>query len=282
DYFLAPFNQKGLSGGFLTITGPPRMGKTNIGCLYGEMWREKYPASEVLTNIPLQAAIPNVRPVESMPPFLRGIAEALLAARRWLWIFDEPALSGWMKADAPSARAKNLERFARIIPKLGGSFIYIEQRIEGVPTVIHDFAESHVLCLSPGLAIADLPARRATVSSIPRPSQVKYRTGESGYFDIAADFPFDGLFRALQFDPSTLLQIRDLPPTTQGQRILRFLEEIDPAQKGEDRPPVRCIHCHHEWIPRKDETPARCPGCFRKNPLGAEGLLLLHDQTAPT
>src|SRR3989337_980653 len=96
------------------------------------------------------------RSVSAMSDLLRGIAAALADDRKWLWVLDEAGLV-WLRAEAMTIRARGLEKFARIVPQLGGSFIYIEQRIEGVPTVITDFAESHVFCTSPGYVTVDLP-----------------------------------------------------------------------------------------------------------------------------
>ena len=106
-----------------------------------------------------------MRPTTGSTALLRGIADALIAKRRWWWAFDEPALSGWMKGDAATSQAKNLARFARIIPKLSGSLIYIEQTEEGVPTILQDFAQSHIICTVPGSIIAVLPGDRISVHS---------------------------------------------------------------------------------------------------------------------
>jgi hypothetical protein len=267
DYFLAPFNEKGASGGFLTITGRPRMGKSGIACLYGEMWIDEYPGSEVLTNVPLQRNTDHVRPVTDILGLLNGIADALNAKRRWQWQYDEPSLSGWMKSDALTGRAKNLERFARIIPKLGGSFIYIEQREEGVPTTIQDFSQSHIYCTNPGAIFADLPGKRGPIIHVPKPRRIAYRTGEAGYFSVPADFAWDELFRTLRFDPFTNT-IEAADEITQGTRIQRFLSRTEEAKPKQDRPNVTCRFCGESWMPRSDEPPERCPRCRKVDPLG--------------
>jgi len=209
--FLAPF--KG-DGGYLTITGKPRKGKTGCGCLYCQMWLAYNPGTEVLTNIPLQDSDKppvGVRSVSAMSDLLRGIAAALADDRKWLWVLDEAGLV-WLRAEAMTIRARGLEKFARIVPKLGGSFIYIEQRIEGVPTVIVDFAESHVFCTSPGYVIVDLPGLNSGLRDVPRPDMMKYRSGETGYFEV--DIDMDKLLRALP----------ERGHKTQSERILAFLE----------------------------------------------------------
>lgn len=270
DYFLAPFFENGTSGGFLTITGRPRMGKSGIACLYAEMWLERWPETEVLTNVPLEKNVAGVQAISHILHLLRRIAEALKAERRWLWEYDEPSLSRWMKTDAPSGRAKDLERFARIIPKLGGSFVYIEQREEGVPSTIADFAQSHIYCTNPGSVFADLPKKRGPITHVPKPRKVRYRTGEAGYFEVPADFPWDKLFRALRFDPfMNTIEAVDAP--TQGDRIERFLNELEATKPKSARPPVSCRFCGWSWIPRLDETPSRCPKCDKRNPIRESG-----------
>src|SRR3989304_751997 len=110
--FLAPF--KG-DGGYLTITGKPRKGKTGCGCLYCQMWLTYNPGTEVLTNIPLQDSDKpplGVRSVSAMSDLLRGIAAALADDRKWLWVLDEAGLV-WLRAEAMTIRAPGFEGPAR-------------------------------------------------------------------------------------------------------------------------------------------------------------------------
>lgn len=266
-YFLSPFNSEKVSGGFLTVTGRPRMGKTGIGGNYAELWHDEYPESEVLTNIPLEKPVPWIRPVSDTVALFHAVGDALIANRRWIWIFDEPSLSGWMKMDAQSNRAKNLERFARIVPKLQGSLLYIEQRTEGIPTILQDFAQSHIVCTSPGNVIADLPGQKLSLRAVPKPKVAAYRSGESGFFELETDFDWQGLFRALRYDPD-LLMIEDAKPATQGDRIHAFLRQYA-VPKTVERNDVTCRFCAYTWQPKTDEPPARCPKCDRRNPVAS-------------
>jgi len=200
-------------GGYLTITGRPRSGKTNIACLMGEHWNTVWPNSQILTNIPLDGKCAFVRPVSRMSELLRGVADALENERRWLWELDEGGLV-WLRADAMKTSSKGLERFARIVPKLGGSFAYIEQRIEGVPSVIQDFAQSHIYTDQVGFCYADLPAYRTSIRSIPRAKVFRYRTGETGYFEV--DLNLDQFLSALP----------ERGRKTQAQRINSFLDLV--------------------------------------------------------
>lgn len=217
SYFLAPFQP---DGGYLTITGVPRTGKTGIACLYGEMWSDANPGCELLTNIPLdgkipfKAGVPNpIRSVSAMSNLMEGVADALEAERRWLWELDEGGLV-WLKAQANRTSSVGLEKFARIVPKLGGSLLYIEQRIEGVPSTLQDFAQSHVYCERPGFAQMDLPARRTSLRAIPKPKRFRYKTGETGFFEVDVDV--EKMIARLRLD-------EDTKHKTQAERIRGYL-----------------------------------------------------------
>ena len=236
--YLTPFTAEKVTGGFLTLHGKPRMGKTGIGCLYGEMWLEEFtPPSEVLSNIPLLHPVPRVVASTDMPSLGTGIAHALIAGVRWLWIWDEPTLSRYGKGDAATGAAKNLDRFARIIPKLGGSLIYIEHRIEGTPTVISDFAQSHITCVRPKFVLVDLPGLRVSLRDVPKPKLIEYRTGQPGYFELEDEFNWAGFFHALRFHPEDMT-LEDDDASAQGERILTFLEaeQHKPPKRGPGRP----------------------------------------------
>lgn len=191
EFFLSPFEG---DGGYLTITGNPRAGKTGIACLYAEMWMRAFPEAEVLTNVPLVREVKGIRKVTGMLELLSAIADALEADRRWLWVFDEGGLA-WLRSQAMRSSSIGLEKFARIVPKLGGSFIFIEQREEGIPSVITDFSQAHILCTSAGFVIADLPHLRGGLRDVPRPAIAKYRSGEVGYFEM--DINMDSFLKAL-------------------------------------------------------------------------------------
>ena len=266
-YLLSPFRDDKVSGGFVTITGKPRMGKTGICCDLDEIWMVEYPETEILSNVPLEKAVPGVVPTSTTTALMHGVARALKAGRRWRWDFDEPSLSGWFKPDAQTSKAKNLERFARIVPKLGGSLVYIEQRQEGVPTILQDFSKNHIIATNPGSAIFDYARERVSVRSIPKPKRVKYISGETGYFDLEDAFDWDGLFRALRYNPE-LLMIEDAEPSTQGERIEHFLSKLD-EKVAKEYAPVRCRFCGESWVPKSGGPPARCPRCDKRDPTGA-------------
>lgn len=207
-YYLRPFDG---DGGYLTIVGKPRLGKTNTGALYTEMWLRAFPGTEVLTNIPFQAEHEGVRHVSTMSDLLQGVADALEAGRRWLWILDEGGVV-WLRAQAMRKENIGLEKFARIVPKLGGSFIYIEQRESGVPTIIQDFAQSHIVALNRGLIYSDIEKLEGTIKQVP-PAPFAYRTGGVGAFypDVEME--------------DVLFNLRETGHGTQADRIREALAE---------------------------------------------------------
>lgn len=207
-YYLMPFDG---DGGYLTITGKPRMGKTNAGALYTEMWLRSFPGSEVLTNIPFETEHEGVRHVSTLSDLLQGVADALEAGRRWLWILDEGGVV-WLRAQAMRKENIGLEKFARIVPKLHGSFIYIEQREVGVPTIIQDFAVSHLVALAKGLIYSDLEQLKGTIKDVP-PAKFAYRTGGVGAFypDVEME--------------DVLFNLRETGHGTQADRIREALAE---------------------------------------------------------
>jgi len=157
------------SGGFLTITGPPRKGKTGFACLVMEAWLRADPRAIVLSNVIMSHAVDRIIEVPGVKALQEQIIKAVIEKRRWLWVFDDAGLK-WLKQRAMLGTNIDLEQFARIVPKHGGSFIYIDQREGGIPTTIGEFSDSRVRCLRPGFALAHLPDFNGSVRDIPKPT----------------------------------------------------------------------------------------------------------------
>ena len=164
--FMDPFAG---SGGFLTITGPPRMGKTGIACLLMEAWLRRNPRAIVLTNVLMAHRIDRVVEVSGVKALSENVNRCVMTGTKWLWVFDDAGLE-WIKQRAMSGTSIDLEQFARIVPKHGGSFIYIDQREGGIPTTISEFAESRIRSFRPGFAQVRLPRLKGFIRDIPRPA----------------------------------------------------------------------------------------------------------------
>jgi hypothetical protein len=212
------------------------MGKTAVAADLGEMWLDAHPGCEILTNIPLLHEVDHVQAATSGASLAEGIAHALIARRKWHWIWDEPNLSKYGKSDAATGVSHNLNRFVRIIPKLGGSLTYIEHLEEGTPSVIQAFAQYSITCVRPGFVLADLRERHS-IRTVPLPKKIAYRTGQPGYFDLEDGFSWTGFFQALRFHPEDI-RLEDGDASEQGNRILEFLEKEKhkPPKRGPGRP----------------------------------------------
>lgn len=105
---------------------------------------------------------------------------------KWIFILDEGGLM-YSKADATTRRAKDLDKFVRIIGKLHGSMIIIEQREESVPTILQEFATSLYFCERPGVVNIELKgpelAFRGTVSKFPK-TTLPFQTYDIAYFSL--------------------------------------------------------------------------------------------------
>ena len=192
--YLRPFQG---DGGFLTITGPPRQGKTGVAMLYAEMFLRHDPRAVVLSNVILSHPVERFHETEGMRALIGHVKKAIPERRKWLWIFDDAGLE-WLKQRAMAGTALDLERFARIVPKHGGSFIYIDQREGGVPTTISEFAESRIRCLRPGFAVLRIPDLPPAVRDIPRPL-TPYISEARSTFSI--DMTFEELSREIPRPP---------------------------------------------------------------------------------
>ncbi|OGS63651.1 MAG: hypothetical protein A3K59_00155 [Euryarchaeota archaeon RBG_19FT_COMBO_69_17] len=184
--WLRPFDG---DGGFLTITGVPRMGKTNVACLYMDMWLRRDPEAVVLTNVALRDAHDRVDIHSRLSELARGVRAAVTAGRKWLWVFDDAGLA-WLKQQAMKGSALDLEKFARVIPKHGGSLLYIDQREGGVPTTLSEFTLSSIRCIRPGFALLRMPRLPDAVREIP-PSPIPYISGARSVLTL--DIPFERL-----------------------------------------------------------------------------------------
>jgi hypothetical protein len=174
------------SGGFLTITGPPRRGKTGIACLVMETFLRSDPDSIVLSNVIMESEAERVIEVPGVKALKREVIKAVKEHRKWLWVFDDAGLE-WLKQRPMASSAISLERFARIVPKHRGSFVYIDQREGGIPTTISEFSDSRVRCLRPSLVFVRLPSFTGTIREVPLPESIEYVSEARSAFVMDGD-----------------------------------------------------------------------------------------------
>ena len=175
----ANFNE----GNFGRISGNPRMGKTNVGCVIMEQWAEE--GKVAFSNVLQETGDERYFYVKDAKDLFTNVSQ-LDPKEKWIFILDEGGLL-YSKADAATRRNKDLDKFVRVVGKLHGSLIIIEQRPESVPTILQEFATCLFYCEKPGRVHIELRgpkvAFRDTVQDFPR-TTLPYQTYDIGYWAL--------------------------------------------------------------------------------------------------
>jgi len=176
-------------GNFGRISGKPRKGKTNIGCVQIERWMSQN-----------HVAISNIRPKKDSetPPryFYHGTASGMFGTvsklnEKELWHFtlDEGGLM-YGRPDQSTRRVKDLDKLVRVIGKLHGNMTLIEQRPESVPQIFIDFSTNIYYAHEPGDVSIELkgPYREFSerLKNFPATS-LPFNTYDIGFFDVDVD-----------------------------------------------------------------------------------------------
>lgn len=186
-------------GNFGRVSGRPRKGKTNLFCVLMERWAED--GNVVFSNV-LPNTIKGLGPERLEEPvpwgpddrcvyvrhakaLFKGIAD-LGKDERWLFGLDEGGLI-YSKPDAATRRAKDLDKLVRVLGKLHGSMVIIEQRPESVPTILQEFSSSSYFCEEPGIVDIELKGPRLEfherVKDFPRTS-LPFDTYDIAYWSL--------------------------------------------------------------------------------------------------
>ena len=173
-------------GNFGRIGGLPGKGKTNTGCVILEQWHKE--GNVAIANIAKKGDDPRYIFARSAKEFFIAIAN-LEEKLRWLFVLDEAGLM-YSKPDQATRRVKDLDKLMRVIRKLHGSIILIEQRPESVPNIIQEFASSIFYCEKPGTVSIELKgpslAFRDRVKDFPKTS-LPFDTYGIAYWNIDVD-----------------------------------------------------------------------------------------------
>lgn len=169
-------------GQFGRISGIPETGKTNLGCVMIEEWTKK--GHTAISNILLE------REDVSSYVYVKTIKEFLLAltkiSGRWLFVLDEGGLV-YGRQDQTTRRVKDLDKLMRILRKLHGNMVLVEQRTESVPAIIQEFAMNLYYTHAPGIVNIDLRGPRLRVNvkvrDFPR-TGLPFDTYDVAYFDM--------------------------------------------------------------------------------------------------
>lgn len=211
-------------GGFGRISGRPGTGKTNLACVILEEWVKAAPGLNMgFTNIRQTKETPRIHFVSNAKELFLAISR-LEPAERWLFVLDEGGLV-WAKQDVSTRRAKDLEKFCRVIRKMHGNMILVDQRDEAIPTTIQQWSTSIFFCWEPGLLTIDLRAPvgfQAKVRGFPK-TGLPFDTYDIGYFAINVSIPDILESMSGEEDPGEMIKI--------------MLEVSDETGNGqEDRP----------------------------------------------
>lgn len=152
---------------------PPGAGKTNFGCLLGEIWSHEHPEGEVATNIrSLEQADRWIQTYPSLVDWLTGDADDWTGegeGTRKLFIFDEASSHASGRGAQGYETAKKLGPLLYKIRKYGGSLIIIG----------HDGRDVHPAVRALGKAIHKEDLKRATIYE-----SVHNREGEDEIFSL--------------------------------------------------------------------------------------------------
>ena len=214
------------------VNGELDSGKTQGTCVIFEQWLREDQTHIAISNIRMFEPVERYIYTTKASQLLRvvcGVDPEVI----WLFGMDEGGLN-YSKPDQITKHVRQLDKLMRIIRKMHGSFILIEQREEAVPNLIMDWARNiytfqkgkgHVVSIElrgPELAFRD------TVKAFPK-TKLPYDTDDPAAFDF--DIDMDKVLEAIASDP-------DNPKIA----ILGYLDSL-----AQDR----------EEIPR----PCQYPGC---------------------
>lgn len=187
---------RGGEGQFGRISGLPRTGKTNLACFLLEKWSE----------IPGCVGISNILPAGSKPTQYTYVkdSKSLLETialipdeKKWLFVLDEGGLI-YGKADASTRRAKDLDKLVRVLGKLHGNMVIVEQRVESVPTIIQEFAMNVYFTQAPGVISVELKGPtlefQTWLRGFPK-TGLDFDTYDIAYFNVETEVA--SLFEAL-------------------------------------------------------------------------------------
>src|SRR6266480_1312735 len=172
-----------VEGAFGTMSGLPRQGKTNAGCIMMEQTVQD--GMVAISNVLPKTPSDQYRYVNDAKALFRAVAD-IPAGTKWRFILDEGGLIA-NKKDAMTKRVKELEGLFRVIGKLEGSLVFIEQRVESVPTILQEWSRSNFFAVKPGVLFMDLNGPnitlRRTVKDFPR-TTLPFDTRDIAYFPV--------------------------------------------------------------------------------------------------
>lgn len=179
-------------GGFAKITGPPRSGKTNTACVILEQWLQESNRNHAVTNITIpRDEHDRLHFVKTMDDFFDTIEE-LPSGDHFVFAFDEGGLIYDRRHDSARRSSTQLDKLPRVIGKMLGNMIWIEQSEESVPRLQVEFSSASFRCYRPGIVSVllrpDMPTSKAGLNRVfrqfPR-TVLPYKTHDVAAFEVA-------------------------------------------------------------------------------------------------
>lgn len=203
--------RNGPHGNFMVINGPPRSGKTNLGCLIIESLLDM--DFDIVTTIQLSRKPRKVHHVSWFSEFLRVYAEKITGDS--VFIVDDAQGAMGTSLDVRSKKAQNNTMLTLYIGKFQSNLIYISHIEEYIPRNIYDFNPLFI----------EKPSQKQMIflddiiEGIPK-TKLPYQTFSPSHWGY--DIDVDRLFHKLSIVPQERIK----------EAIISFLDgkEYDPLQ----------------------------------------------------
>jgi hypothetical protein len=122
-------------GSFGRVSGPPRKGKTSTACVMIERWIDS--DNLCFTNIYMKKKVEKISYVNDARTLLAEIANS---DGKFIFVYDEGQASGYSTSTATSLESRYTDNLFRVIGKLMGNVIYIDQIEWKAPNVIKEWS----------------------------------------------------------------------------------------------------------------------------------------------
>ena len=205
-------------GSFARVSGPPRKGKTNSACVMIERWLDN--GNLCFTNIYMKKKVNGITYVNDARALLSAIATS---KDRFLFVYDEGQASGYSSSTAVTLESRYTDNLFRIIGKLLGNVLYIDQIEMKAPQVIKEWSMTQLrMTDSHGQIMIDIgePINfHKLVSNFPK-TTLPFMTRDIASFNMNVNV-------------ERMFQLMSGKPEKQREIILEFLDspESDPANR---------------------------------------------------
>ncbi|TLX89652.1 MAG: hypothetical protein E6K94_09650 [Thaumarchaeota archaeon] len=193
-------------GKFGEWTGPPRTGKTSGSCVFIEQWiSKKY---FCVSNI-FKKSETNAYEYANNARGLFEIVATFPRKTKWIFVYDEGGASGYSKAQASTLKSTYLNNVCRIIGKLYGNVLYIDQRSLSVPTTIQEFSTTRFHSVEPGIVHLELmhpTSFNRIVKEFPK-TKLPYDTRDIADFEMNVNT--DKMFHAMSGETKPYQAMQD-------------------------------------------------------------------------